>query len=246
MQPSFRKCADAFFTGYDPPRALATQTALGPIITTIDPQPPTVLPMPSPTLDPGPQETGTGKDSMPGLAPGPAPARTQSASQPGKTPGKGSSPGQESSDNSKNSDPQIGNSSSPEQGANLNLDPVSNDGRPGQNVNPKPNSQVGPSGDPEHDTNTTTNPADSSTRGSGQRVTVGSNLVSSNGQGAVEESNPSSNTNANAGQVAAPNYPVEPAQSNSAGIMNGDQVQNTGSPWEPAGNNIAIGNHNPG
>ena len=202
--------------------------------------------MPSPTLDPGPQETGTGKDSMPGLAPGPAPARTQNVPQPGKTPGKESSPGQGSSDNSKSTDHQIDNGSSPDQGAKLNLDPLSNDGKPGQNVNPKPSSQVGPSGDPEHDTNTSINPADSSTGGSGQRATLGSNLKSSNGQEAAEKYDPSSNNNANAGQVAAPNHPVEPAQSNSAGIMNGDPVQNTGSPWELAGNNIAIGNHNPG
>ena len=230
MQPSFSNCRDVFFTGYDPPRVLAPQTALGPIIATIDPQPSTVLPMPGPTVDPGPQETGTDKDLMPGLAPAPAPTQTQSASQPGKTPDKGSSPRQESSDNSKNSDPQIGNSSSPEQGANMNLDPVSNDGRPGQHVNPKPNSQVGPSGDPEHDTNTSINPADSSTGVSKQRATLGSNFKSSNGQGAAETYDPSSNTNANAGQVAAPNHPVEPARANSAGIMNGDPMQNTGSP----------------
>lgn len=194
------------FTGYDPPRALAPQTALGPTITTIDPQPPTVLPIPSPTLDPGPQETGTGKDLTPGLAPGPAPVQTQSAPQPRETPGKGSSPGQESSDNSKNSDPQDGNGSSPGQGAKLNFDPLSTDGKPGQNVNPKPNPQVGPSGDPEHDTNTSINPVDSSNGGPGQGATLGSNLKSSNDQGVAEKYDPSSNTNANAGQVVVPNH----------------------------------------
>ena len=196
--------------------------------------------MPSPTLDPGPQETGTGKNSMPGLSPRPAPARTENAPQPGKTPGKGSNPRQESSDNSKNSDPQNGNGSSPDQGATLNLDPLSNDGKPAQNVNPKPNTQVGPSGDPENDTNTSINPADSYTGGSGQRATLDSNPKSSNGQGAAEKYDPSSNTNVNAGQVAAPNYSAAAVALHSMLLVPGPVTTVNDQIVQPLSNGISI------
>lgn len=79
IDPRFGNCTPLWFSAYDPPTALRPATALAPIVTAKDPQSPPVVPMPSPTHDPGARNTAAGNN------PAPTPAQSQNSPLPQKT-----------------------------------------------------------------------------------------------------------------------------------------------------------------
>ena len=125
-----------WFSAYDPPSALRPATALAPIITASDPQSLPVVPMPSPTLDPGARQTAAGKN------PAPSPAQGQNSPSPEKTIDPKLASGQ-GADPSQPSDPK-----QPNNAAGSSEDSGSGKGPSWQNDPKQPSNVLGNNGDP--------------------------------------------------------------------------------------------------
>ncbi len=180
IDPWFGNCTPLWFSAYDPPSALRPATALAPIVTAQDPQNPPVVPIPSPTPDPGARKTAAGNKPVPTPAQGqnaPSPQKTLdpklglgqsgSGSDPsdqGEQPGQGSNPSQPS-------DPKQPNNAAGNSG---DIGPVTDPSLP--NDPKQPNDVIGGSAD-SGEVDPPSSPSDPTTDSSATTISVGDHAV---------------------------------------------------------------------